>query len=332
MKRILAAILLCAMLLPVSAVLADGTPSICIVVAGSLGDRSFYDSANEGIMELAEQFGTVTGVIECKEDFTLFKNALGDAAERYDIIAAVGWQFYDALADSSPRGVLAAYPNKKFIFIDNALEDEISANLMCITYTQNEGSFLAGYIAASVSKTGVVGVVGSEDVDTINDFIVGYEAGAKYANPDVKVLSIYAGGYEDPARGKECALSLYSQKADIVFAVAGKTGEGVFDAAREVNKLAIGVDGDQKFIDPDRIICSMVKKVGKSIYDVVSDPDKYFVGGSVWNADMETGYIDVVYGTEDMPQQVSPELKERVEQIKQLIINKEIIVPSAFAD
>lgn len=330
MKKILALLLLCALLLPMTAATADNTPSICIVVAGTLGDRSFYDSANEGVERLAKEFGTVIGVIECKEDASLFENALYDAASRYDIIAAVGWQFYDALSD--PRGVLGAYPDKKFIFIDNALEDEIPANLMCITYTQNEGSFLAGYIAASLSATGTIGVVGGENSDTINDFIVGYEAGAKYANENVNVLRQYANTYEDPARGKECALALYSQKADIVFAVAGKTGEGVFDAAREVNKLAIGVDGDQKFIDPDRIICSMVKKVGLSIYDVVRDPDTYFKGGEVWSADMATGYIDVVYGEEGMPQQVSDALKAEVEKIKQAIIDKEIVVPSAFAE
>ncbi len=327
MKKFFAFLLAAMMLLAMVPALADPTPSVCIVVAGSLGDRSFYDSANEGITALAADFGTVTSVIECKEDASLYENALFDAAEKYDIIAAVGWQFYDALSDEN--GVLSAFPDKQFLFIDNALE-EIPENLMCITYTQNEGSYLAGYIAASLSQTGIIGVVGGEDSDTINDFIVGYEAGALYRNPDCKVLKQYANDYEDPAKGKSCAEALYGAGADIVFAVAGKTGEGVFEAAKEVNKLAIGVDGDQKYIDPDRIICSMVKKVGQSIYDVAANPDK-FAGGTVWSADMETGYIDVVYGTEDMPQQVSDELKAEVEEIKAKIISGEIVVPTAFA-
>ena len=329
MKKLIALILTIALALPLIAVQAEktATPSICIVVAGTLGDRSFYDSANEGIEKLAADFGTETNVIECKEDGSLYENALFEAAERYDVIAAVGWQFYDALADEN--GVLAAYPDKKFLFIDNAL-DVIPANLMCITYAQNEGSFLAGYIAASLSKTGVVGVVGGENAATINDFIVGYEAGAKYVKSDASVKRQYANTYEDPAKGKECALALYNDGCDVVFAVAGKTGEGVFEAAKEADKLAVGVDGDQKYIDPDRIICSMVKRVGQSIYDVVADPDTYFKGGEVWNADMETGYIDVVYGTEDMPQQVSDALKDEVESIKAKIIAGDIIVPTAF--
>ncbi len=302
------------------------TPSIALVVAGSLGDRSFYDSAKEGADQLAADHGTKFTVIECKEDSSLCESSLFDAADSYDMIAAIGWQFGDYLL---PDGVLGAYPNRSFLFIDNALE-EIPENIMCITYKQNEGAFLGGYIAGKLSKTGKVGAVGGEDVDTIPDFLVGYEAGAKFANPDVQVMFQYANTYENPSVGKQCALTLYNQGCDIVYGVAGKTGEGVFEAAAETGNLAIGVDGDQKYINPDVIICSMVKRVGKSIYDVVSDSESNFKGGTVWNADMATGYIDVVYGEEGMPQQVSDELKAEVESLKQQIISGEIVVPSAF--
>lgn len=329
MKKLLALVLSLAMVISLVSFAFADTPSVAIVVAGSLGDRSFYDSANEGVQKLAAEFGTVVKVIECKEDASMYVNALYEAAKECDIIAAVGWQFYDALSD--PDGILydPDFADRKFLFIDNALEI-IPDNLMCITYAQNEGSFLAGYIGGKLTKTNVIGAVGGEDADTINDFLVGYEAGAKQANPDIRVDRRYANTYEDPAQGKECALALYSTGSDIIFAVAGKTGEGVFEAARETDHLAIGVDGDQKYIDPDRIICSMVKRVGQSIYDVVSDPDTYFKGGTVWNADMATGYIDVVFGDDDMPQQVSDEIKAEVEELKAKIISGEIVVPSAF--
>lgn len=328
MKRILSFLFALTLLVGSVGALADGqTPSICIVVAGTLGDRSFYDSAYEGIQTLARDYGTDVNCIECGEDSSLYEQALYEAAENYDMIAAVGWQFWDALADEN--GVLSVYPEKRFLFIDNAL-DEIPDNLVCITYSQNEGSFLAGYVAASLSESGVIGVVGGEDSDTINDFIVGYEAGAQFKNPEIRVLRQYANTYEDPAKGKECARALYDMGADVVFAVAGRTGEGVFAAAREVNRLAIGVDGDQKYIDPERIICSMVKRVGQSIYDMVADPDTNWCGGQVFEATMESGYIALAYGTEDMPQQVSDELKAEIETIRQQIIDGAIVVPSAF--
>ena len=328
MKRFFALLLTAVLCLSMAALPAQAettaTPSIAIVVAGTLGDRSFYDSANEGAEALAKDFGTVTKVLECREDASLYESSLVEAADACEIVAAVGWQFWTALPD-----VVAAYPNVKFLFIDNGL-DGVGDNLMSIVYKQNEGSFLVGYIAAKLSKTGKVGVVGGEDSDTINDFIVGYEAGAKYADEKVEVITRYANGYEDPTNGKEVALALYSLGCDIVYQVAGKTGEGVFEAAKETGNYAIGVDGDQKYINPDVILCSMVKRVGKSIYDVVTDVEGKFAGGTIWNADMATGYIDVVYGDDTMTQQVSDGLKAEVEELKAKIIAGEIVVPTAL--
>ncbi|MBQ8654240.1 MAG: BMP family ABC transporter substrate-binding protein [Clostridia bacterium] len=326
MKKLLSlmlalALCLSAMIVPA---LAESDLAVAVVVAGTLGDRGFYDSSVEGLNQLVGDHGVASKVFECKEDASLYESSLYDAADTCNVVIAVGWQFWDYLATAC-----AEYPEVKFIFIDNGL-DGVGDNLMSIIYAQNEGSFLVGYIAAKLSKTGKIGVVGGEDAATINDFIVGYEAGAKYANPDVVVERQYAQTYEDPAKGKECALALYDGGCDIVFAVAGKTGEGVFEAAAETGNYAIGVDSDQKYINPDVILCSMVKQVGKSIYDVVADLDGKYQPGKIWTADMETGYIDVAYGTDDMVQQVSPELKAEVEALKAKIISGEIEVPTAL--
>lgn len=326
MKK-LVSLLLCAVLclsLLSAAAVADSTPSVAIVVAGGLGDRSFYDSANEGLETLASKYGTVTKVIECKEDGSLYLTGLAEAAESCDVVFAVGWQFEQALPEAAD-----GYPEKKFVWIDNALV-EGKDNVMSVVYAQNQGSFLVGYIAAKLSKTGVVGAVGGQDSGTINDFLVGYEAGAKYANPDVKVDTRYGNGFEDPASGKECALALYGAGCDVVFAVAGKTGEGVFEAAKETGNYAIGVDSDQKYINPDVIICSMVKNVGKSVMDIVEHMDERYQPATVWKADMATGYIDVGYGDDTMTQQVSDELKAEVEELKAKIISGEIVVPTAL--
>ncbi len=327
MKKCVSWILFVLMLVTLFSTAASAeTPSVAIVLANTLGDRSFYDSAKEGIDRLEADFGTVTKVIHCYEDASQYEIGLDQGAQACDIVVAVGWQFWDAL-DSGV--ILEDYPDKKFLFVDNGLADR-GDNLMSIVYAQNEGSFLVGYIAGKMTKTGKIGAVGGQDSDTINDFIVGYKAGAALANPDCEVLVQYSNDYEDPAKGKECALALHSMDCDIIFQIAGKTGEGVFEAAREAGFYAIGVDGDQKYINPDVIICSMVKDVGRSIYEVVSHPDEYFKGGTIWKADMATGFIDVVYGTEDMPQQVSDELKSEVEELKQKIISGEIVVPTTL--
>lgn len=323
LTALLLATLLIFSLIPAMAESADA-PSVAVVVAGTLGDRGFYDSSNEGRLQLEADLGIKTNIVESKEDGSRFESDVITAAEDYDIVVAVGWQYWDALQTVAPE-----YPEVKFIFIDNGL-DGVGDNLMSIIYKQNEGSFLVGYIAAKMTTTNKIGAVGGMDEDTINDFIVGYKAGAAYANPDVAVEVRYAGTYEDPAVGKECASALYDAGCDIVFAVAGKTGEGVFEAAAETNLYAIGVDSDQKFIDPEHIICSMVKRVDKSFYDVVANMDEMFQGGVIWTADMANGYIDVTYGADDMPQQVSDELKAEVEALKAQILNGEIDVPSTL--
>jgi len=332
MKKLIALILSLVLCLSIMApALADqAAPSVAIVVAGTLGDRSFYDSADAGRLRMENELGLATTIIECAEDASKFENALVTAAENYDIVVAVGWQFWDALAgNAATPGVPVDFPETKFMFIDNGL-DGVGDNLMSIIYAQNQGSFLTGYIAGKMTTTGKIGVVGGQNSDTINDFIVGYEAGAKYANADIVVEKRYTENFEDPALGKEAAIAMYDAGCDIVFAVAGKTGEGVFEAAAEKGKYAIGVDSDQKYINPEVIICSMVKDVGLSLFNTVSDLENNFKGGQIWCADMATGYIGVAYGTEDMPQQVSAELKAEVEALAQKIVSGEIVVPSTL--
>ena len=326
MKKIIAVILVVLMAVGLLAGCSgkakdDGQLTVAIVVAGGLGDRSFYDSAAAGLERLVKEYGVEGKVVECKNDPSMYKQQLINAADSAEIVVAVGWEFWDGLTEVAPE-----LPDTKFIYVDQAFTD--TTNVFSIDYAQNEGSFLVGYIAGKLTKTNKIGAVGGEDGVTINDFLVGYKQGALYANPDCDVQFIYAGTYEDPSKGKECALSLYSADCDIVFAVAGKTGEGVFEAAAEQGAYAIGVDSDQKYINPDVIICSMIKEVGLSIYTTVSNyiADGSWRGGEQWTADMETGFIDVGYGEEGSVQQVSDELKAEVENIKQLIISGEIVV------
>jgi len=328
MKKLLSLILVAVMVLAMGMTASAEEPlKVAVVLAGATGDRSFYDSANEGLQTLIGS-GIEGTLIECKNDASMFTSNLISAAEDNDVVIAVGWEFWDALTEYVPQ-----LPDTKFIFIDNGL-DGVGDNLMSITYAQNEGSFLVGYIAGKLTKTGKIGAVGGEDSETINDFMVGYEAGAKYANEATEVKVQYAGTYEDPAKGKELALALYDDGCDIVFQVASRTGEGVFEAAAERNLYAIGVDADQKYINPDVIICSMIKQVGLSIVDTVSAlvADGTWAGGEIWVADMFSGLIDVGYGDDTMPQQVSDELKAEVEELKGKIISGEIVVPSVFAD
>ena len=298
--------------------------TVSIVVSSAFGDKSFNDSAKEGADKLAQDYGVKIKTIECQEEN--FKQYMVQAAEESDIVVPVGWQFYEI-----PE-VAKEYPDTKFIWVDNEAEGIADLpNVLCITYAQNEGSFLAGYIAAKMSQSGVVGAVGGEQNTTIDDFIVGYKQGALYANPDIKVVTNYANTYEDPAKGKECALALHNQGADVIFQIAGNTGNGVFAAAQEAGFYAIGVDQDQKISAPEydkQIICSMKKEVGLSIYDTIKTfiEEEKWEGARVWTADMATGYVSIAYGNEDSEQQISDAIKSVVEEIAGKIVSGDIVV------
>lgn len=330
MKKLFALMLALLLALSLFAGCADDTSSggqaassdltVALVVAGTFGDRSFYDSSKAGCDKLAAE-GVQVKTIECKnENHT---QQIYNAADAADVVVLVGWEFYDV------ETVAPEYPDKRFIWIDNATSAPVE-NVLNITYAQNEGSFLAGYIAAKVTESGVIGAMGGQDQDTINDFIVGYKQGALYANPDVKVEVIYSNDYDDPAIGKECALTLHEKGADVVFQIASKCGDGVFEAAKEKGFYAIGVDSDQKYIDPEVIICSMCKEVGDSIYDAVKQymekGDDCGLWGTTWVADMATGYVGIGYGEADSTQQVSDEIKLEVEGLAKMIVDGEIVV------
>lgn len=327
MKKIVA-VLLC--LVMVLAVVACGKKAaeqsdktvVAIVVAGTFGDRSFYDSSKAGGDRLAKDFDNVeVKYIECNNDNHVVQ--MRNAADVSNIVVCVGWEFYDI------ETVAPEYPNVDFIWIDNATENPVS-NVLNITYAQNEGSFLAGYIAASVSQSGVIGAVGGEDSDTINDFIVGYKQGAAYAKADAKVEVNYTNDYDDPAKGKECAKALRDKGADVIFQIASKAGDGVFEAAQEGGFYAIGVDSDQKYINDAVIICSMKKEVGTSIYDAIA---KYLSGdkslwGTTWVANLSDGYVSIGYGEAGSTQQVPDDVKAAVEDLAKKITSGEIKVDS----
>lgn len=330
MKKLISVVLILAMVFTMFALVGCGNNGddenmvkVTIVVPAGFGDKSFNDSAKEGGDQLDKDFENVkVNYIECNGEN--FKQHMMDAADAANIVVCVGWEFWEI------DEVVQEYPDVKFIWVDNQSEGTYD-NLLSIIYAQNEGSFLAGYVAAKMSTTGVIGAVGGEDSVTINDFVVGYKQGAQYANPAVKVINNNASGdYENPSLGKELALALNDQGADVIFQVAGNTGSGVFNAAQEKGFYAIGVDQDQKITAAafdNEIICSMVKKVGQSIYDVISE---FVSTGTMktgtWVADMANNYIGLVYGDESSKQQVSDALKADVEELSKKIVAGEIKV------
>ena len=240
-----------------------------IFATGGLGDKSFNDAGYRGLEQAEDEYGSQINIDyvepETIPEFATFQNDLASEG-KYDLIICIGFLQTSALNDTWKD-----YPNQKFVLIDDVLTHE---NISSITFKEHEGSFLVGAMAAMTTNTSKLGFLGGLDIYLINKFLAGYQQGSAYIEPTINVTSVYSPNptnpWGDAAGGKQVAETLYSQGIDIVYAAAGGTGVGVFQAASEgTNVMAIGVDSDQDYLYPGKILCSMLKKVETAVYSSV---------------------------------------------------------------
>jgi basic membrane protein A len=206
--------------------------------------------------------------------------------------------------------------------------------MVALKFREEEGSFLVGALAALTSRSSVVGFVGGMDIPLIHKFEAGYIAGVKHVCERCRVLVGYAGvtgdAFKNPARGKELALAQYAAQADIIFHAAGSTGLGVFEAARETDRLAIGVDADQSNEAPGRVLTSMTKEVDVAVFDTVRDLLSGKWRGGIRVFGLREHGVDYVYDEHNRAA-IAPAVRERVETLRRAIIAGEINVPSERA-
>ncbi|MGE5675949.1 MAG: BMP family lipoprotein [Mycobacterium leprae] len=228
---------------------------------GGLNDDSFNAAAWRGLQRAQTELGMQVKAVEAhrNEDYEVNFRTLMDAG--YNLVWGIGFLMHDTVDKMAAQNA-----NQKFGIIDSEVTGR--PNVASVLFREEEGSFLMGVIAAKTTKTKTVGFVGGMDFDVIHHFDAGFKAGIKAIDPSIKVLTVYAGAFDDPAKGKSTALSMYGQGADLVFHAAGATGQGVIEAAKEQNKLAIGVDSDQNKLAPQNVISSMVKRVDNAVFDI----------------------------------------------------------------
>jgi basic membrane protein A len=316
---------------------------VALYVNGTLGDKSFFDSAHRGVEKAAAEFGVTTKTIEGTYEQANWEPDITQLAEgEWDIVIAGTWQLVDYLQEIAPK-----HPEKVFITYDTSVDYSAGdmGNVYSILYAQNEGSFLVGALAAMITASNmpkanpekVIGFLGGMDIPVINDFKVGYIQGAEYVDPDVKVLVSYANSFSDSAKGKELVLAQYEQGADIAFNVAGETGIGLLDAAKDKDRYAIGVDSDQYFLfketDPDKaanIVTSMMKNVDDSLYRAI----KLHLEGSLPVGEAEVlgiaeGGVGVA-NNENFLNLVPAEFREGIKELEEEVVSGEIAIETAI--
>jgi basic membrane protein A len=291
---------------------------------GGKGDRSFNDSAYEGLQRAKDEFSIQISDFEPGQDADREVGLRKLADRGYDMVVGVGFLFTDAI-----RSVAADYPNVHFVLIDGRLEG--FENVASLVFRENEGSFLVGALAAMKSTTHTLGFVGGMDVPLIHKFEAGYRAGATHVHPETKVLVGYAGvrpeAFADPVRGKEIALSQIDQGADVIFHASGVTGLGVIEGARERGKFAIGVDSNQNGVAPGTMLTSMIKRVDNALYSEIEKSVRGEFRGGLIEYGLADDGVGIAVDENNRPL-VTDEMLARIATLRDSIVAGTIAVPT----
>ena len=310
-----------------------------VYATGGLGDGSFNDQAQQGLLQAADEFNVEYREAQPDESaqFSNFQQQFAESSDPdYDLVCCIGFLQTEALQTTSEN-----YPDQNFMLVDSVVQAD---NVASYTFKEHEGSFLVGQLAgllttrdfaAGAGETAGdstnVGFVGGVESDLIGKFEAGFTAGAKEANEDVDVITNYVGDFNDPSGGREAALAMYDSGADVVYHAAGNTGTGVFRAAQDRGRFAIGVDRDQsvtKSSFQDVILASMVKRVDTSIFNSVeSVVNDDFQGGSIVSLGLEGDGVDITYG-QQLGSEIPQGAKDQVGESRTAIIDGDISVPS----
>jgi basic membrane protein A and related proteins len=257
---------------------------------GGLNDRSFNQSAYQGLQRAQKELGVDVRVVPSTKNSDYVPNLSSLARQKYDLVVAVGF-----LMGEATEKVAKAFPNTKFAIIDSSQQAMKSkpANVEGLLFKEQESGYLVGYMAGLYTKAKggkqVISSVGGQKIPPVDHYIAGFQAGAKAANPDIKTLNDYSQDFVAPDKCKELALKQIAAGSQVVFQVAGGCGLGALDAAKEKGVQGIGVDSDQAYLGT-HIMTSALKKVDVAVFDTAkSVQDDKFAAGTDTIFDVKTG-------------------------------------------
>jgi basic membrane protein A len=306
---------------------------------GGLGDKSFNDAANAGVQQaiadglVCEENVNTNEANATGSDRTQNVVALADAG--YDLVIGVGFAFSPDINTISPD-----YPDQSFMIVDGyatcgticGLDNDDLTNVADFAFKEQEGSFLVGAAAALKCECDTIGFLGGQTGPLIQKFEAGYTAGAQAVNPDMTVLVEYigddVGAFNDPVKGQALSTKMYDDGAEIVYHAAGASGAGLFNAAVEAGKLAIGVDSDQYLTaSPEQqplILTSMLKRVDTATYSAIQQvgDGSFTAGGVVF--DMAQDGLDY---SQSNTAELTADIITQLDDYKQQIIDGTIVVP-----
>lgn len=309
-----------------SAHAADVKPAVVYDQAGKF-DKSFNEGVYNGITKFTKDSGIQVREFEPKNEAQTEQGLRRLAKRGHSPIVAVGFSMASAL-----ERVAKDFPDLQFTIIDMVVD---LPNVQSIVFKEHEGSFLVGALAALKSETGKVGFVGGMDIPLIRRFACGYEQGVKYVTADATVFQNMTGStpsaFNDPTKGAELAKSQFSQGADVVFAAAGGTGIGVYQAAKDEGKWAIGVDSNQNHLQPGTMLTSMVKRVDLAAYNTYDQAVKGAWAPGVTVLGLAESGVDWALD-DNNASLVDADMKAKVEAIRADIVSGKVSVHDYMSD
>ncbi|RMF16664.1 MAG: BMP family ABC transporter substrate-binding protein [Gammaproteobacteria bacterium] len=300
---------------------ADGIKPAVVYDMGGKFDKSFNEAVSKGLEKFTKDTGIKVREFEPNNE-TQFSQAHRKFAQRgFDPIIGVGFNQATTVKDLAPK-----FKDTHYVLIDSVVD---APNVKSILFKEHEGSFLVGMAAALKSKTGKVGFVGGMDIPLIRKFECGYEQGAKYVNPNIEVFANMTGttpaAWHDLSRGAELAKGQFERGVDVIFAAAGATGLGVYQAAKDAGKYAIGVDSNQNYLHPGTMLTSMVKRVGVAAYKALDEARNGKFKPGIEHLGLAENGVDWAVD-EYNASLITDEMKQKIEQAKKDIVAGKIKV------
>ena len=298
---------------------------VVYLINGALGDNAFYDSGQAGIDQLVADYGVEARTIETNFDAGQYEPSLQAAVAYADVIFVISYGFEDQLKE-----IADSNPDKIFVNIDTVVENT-NSTITSVDFIEEESAYLTGVVAAmttletalpGINPEKIIGAVGGDVDPVVNAFIFAYTNGAKSVDPEIQVESVFLGSWEDTAKGKQAALQLYDQGADIVFQIAAAAGLGVLQAAAERDLYAIGVDTNQNDLEPGHVVASDLKDVGRAITEVYATiADGTYQPGQVLEYGLDSGAVDVTF---EAQKQVLPQaIIDKIDAVRQQLVSGE---------
>ncbi|MEX0285363.1 MAG: BMP family protein [Paracoccaceae bacterium] len=304
--------------LALSAGSALAEPALIFDLGGKF-DKSFNEAAYNGAQRWAEETGGSYRDIELQSEAQREQALRRFAEAGFNPVITTGFAFSPVLGQVAPD-----FPDTKFVTIDGWSE---APNIHAISFTEHEGSYLVGMLAALASESGTVGFIGGMDIPLIRRFGCGYAQGAKAVNPDITVVANMTGttpaAWNDPVKGSELTKAQISQGADVIYAAAGGTGVGVLQTAADENILSIGVDSNQNHLHPGKVLTSMLKRVDVAVYEMMKIGADLEPGAQV--LDLATDGVGYALD-ENNAELISAEMQAQVDAAKASIIAGDIVV------